>query len=297
MASFCGSISGMILIVILLGIICGSFVNALVWRLRQQLTDDGEPRKLSAKRRQELSIVHGRSMCPHCKHRLAWKDLVPVLSWLMLRGRCRYCSRSIGLQYPLVELLAGLLFGLSYAFWPLDLTSWVYVQFATWLVALVALVALAIYDARWMILPDRLLVPVIIVVASSTLLQLMLGRPIGDLVAILASVGICSGIFYLVYLLGAVLHKPLIGFGDVKLGVLLGLLIGTPLGGLLMLFLASLLGCLWSLVLVVRSHLSRKQYMGLRVPFGPFLITATILVVLWGRAAIDWYLTQLSGVI
>lgn len=287
----------MILIVILLGIVCGSFVNALVWRLHQQLTDDGEPRKLSAKKRQELSIIHGRSMCPHCKHRLAWRDLVPVLSWLQLRGRCRYCKAPISKQYPLVEVLVGLLFGLSYAFWPLDLTSWVYVQFATWLVALVALVALAIYDARWMILPDRLLLPVVGIVAGSTLLQFMLDRPIGDVVATVASIGICSGIFYLVYLLGSALHKPLIGFGDVKLGVLLGLLIGTPLGGLLMLFVASLLGCLWSIVIVVRSHLSRTQYMGLRVPFGPFLITATFLVVLWGGRAIDWYLAQLSGVI
>src|SRR5690348_8244818 len=116
------------MIVLLLGALglgLGSFVNALVWRLHEQELAEEEPkhkrakgkaRQLSAK---ELSIVSGRSMCPDCHHELAPQDLIPVLSWLWLRGKCRYCSKPISWQYPLVELVTAALFIVSYLSWPL----------------------------------------------------------------------------------------------------------------------------------------------------------------------------------
>ncbi len=106
------------MVVAVLGVIFGSFVNALVWRLhereelRAQLTELSSRKRFSVKRLnalssrlQALSVWRGRSMCPHCDHELAAKDLVPVLSWLSLRGRCRYCGKPISRQYPAVELL------------------------------------------------------------------------------------------------------------------------------------------------------------------------------------------------
>ena len=111
----------MVIVVIgLVGLAFGSFVNALVWRLREQSV---KPRAKKSKNliahrslltAQDLSIVKGRSMCPNCYNSLAAKDLVPVLSWLSLKGRCRYCNKSISWQYPAVELITSLIFLISH---------------------------------------------------------------------------------------------------------------------------------------------------------------------------------------
>src|SRR6185369_3402365 len=107
----------MIVILALLGLIFGSFVNALTWRLHEQEKLAGKKGKKAADRRQALSISTGRYMCSNCGHELAAKDLVPVFSWLWLRGKCRYCGARIP-DSPIVELATGLLFALSYAAWP-----------------------------------------------------------------------------------------------------------------------------------------------------------------------------------
>src|SRR3954465_436221 len=102
-----------IAVLVVLGLCLGSFVNALVWRLHEQ--EEGGSKKAAAKK---LSIIKGRSMCPHCKHALKPIDLIPVISWLSLRGKCRYCSKPISIQYPIVELSTALLFVVSYIWWP-----------------------------------------------------------------------------------------------------------------------------------------------------------------------------------
>src|SRR5260221_566501 len=102
-----------IVALILLGLTFGSFINALVWRLHKQNEDSAKEQKVP-----NLSIATGRSMCPNCYHELAAKDLIPVLSWLSLGGKCRYCRQPISWQYPLVELLTAGLFTVSYIYWP-----------------------------------------------------------------------------------------------------------------------------------------------------------------------------------
>ena len=96
----------LIVIFFVLGVCFGSFVNALVWRIHEQ----SKPKKKRAASDKELSVVSGRSMCPNCKHTLSTKDLLPVISWLTLGGKCRYCSKPISWQYPSVEMLTALLF-------------------------------------------------------------------------------------------------------------------------------------------------------------------------------------------
>src|SRR5580700_9634934 len=112
-----------IVVLAVLGLCLGSFVNALVWRLHEQSNPKQKTKNKKQKAKQlsanELSILRGRSMCPDCHHQLAAKDLVPVISWLDLRGKCRYCHRPISIQYPLVELATAGLFVFSYFFWPL----------------------------------------------------------------------------------------------------------------------------------------------------------------------------------
>src|SRR3989344_8576881 len=123
-----------------LGLILGSFVNALVWRTYKK-----------------KAILKGRSQCVHCGHQLAPADLVPVLSWLVLGSRCRYCKKNISVQYPLVELGTAAVFAMSYVLWPVDLVGGQWVLFTTWLAVSVGLLALAVYDLRFMLLPNKIL--------------------------------------------------------------------------------------------------------------------------------------------
>ena len=127
----------------ILGLLIGSAINAIVWRLYVG-----------------RSWAHGRSMCPDCEHKLAGKDLIPVLSWLWLRGRCRYCQKRIHWQYPLVEAITAVLFTWS-AVVLAPVTVAGVVLLGVWLSLLTLLVILAVYDTRWLILPDKILFPAI----------------------------------------------------------------------------------------------------------------------------------------
>ena len=265
-----------------LGLVFGSFINALVWRLSQQLDKNGDAKKLSAKKKKELSIVSARSMCPSCKHQLSALDLVPVFSWLFLKGKCRYCKKPISAQYPLVELLTAGLFALSAYAWNFDQT-WMVATFITWLICLVGLVALAVYDAKTMILPDKIIFKLYLVAIAGLIIELLLGRPPADILQIAGSVFVSGGIFYILY---QVSQGKWLGGGDVKLGLLIGLLLPNALQAALMLFLASILGTITSILLSVNKKIERSS----KIAFGPFLIASTIIVVLYGQSIIDWYL-------
>lgn len=265
----------------------GSFINALIWRVHKQEKLSAKKDKASIKLASDYSVLRGRSMCPSCHHTLAPKDLVPVLSWLSLRGRCRYCKKPISWQYPFVELLTTLLFVVSYIVWPVMLNStWQYLSFATWLIALVGLIALAVYDIKWMLLPDKIVWPLIYIILGSLAVQFALGRPINELLdAILACV-VGGGFFWVIYQISA---GKWIGGGDVKLGFLLGLLLATPLNAFIMLFLSSLLGMIWIAPLLLTKKITKTS----KIPFGPFLIVATVMIVLFGQNIIDLYRSSL----
>lgn len=270
----------MLIIICILGVALGSFINALVWRVYQQSL----PRKKRVASNERLSLSKGRSMCTVCQHELNWYDLFPVMSWVSLRGRCRYCQVRISWQYPLVEVLTAVLFVVSYLFWPFDLNVAAYqVTLGLWLIALVGLTALMVYDSRWMLLPDRIVAPVtavaflyaaIMVVSSSNIF--------GALINILGAVFVSSGIFYILFQMSA---GRWIGGGDVKLGIPLGLFLGATDLACLMLFIASVLGLIYGLVARIYRHRLPKV-----VPFGPMLITATIICLLAGRNLLNWYM-------
>jgi prepilin signal peptidase PulO-like enzyme (type II secretory pathway) len=272
-----------------LGLILGSFVNALVWRLHEQLDKDGEPKKLSKAKKERLSILKGRSACTHCGHVLGAKDLVPVLSWLSLRGKCRYCKKSISAQYPIIELITGALFAVSYIFWPTELLGTLeVVAFGTWLITLVGLVALAIYDYKWMLLPNKIIWPLIGINVVSLIAQFALGRPLMDLAYINLSVAITAGIFAAIYYCS---KGAWIGGGDVKLGIVAGLLLGTPQLAVLYLLLASILGLLWSLP----QFIGKNHKKGSQIAFGPFLIASLFICMLFGQRILDWYASSILG--
>lgn len=272
-----------IVVLIVLGLALGSFVNALVWRIHEQA--ELSEKKASQKRQKyakDLSIVTGRSMCIHCHHQLAIKDLIPLASWLWLRGKCRYCQQPIGWQYPLVEGLTAGLFIFSYTFWPVVFHGAGLVEFLCWLAFLTGFMALGVYDLKWYLLPNRIVYPLLVLALIQVLIVfgifhtgsgMLLGSVWGALVG--------GGLFWMLF---QVSKGKWIGGGDVKLGALLGLLIGGPVASALLIFVASLAGSAVSLPLIASGKIKRTSL----VPFGPFLLLAAIVMRLFGASLISW---------
>lgn len=250
---------------IVLGLLLGSFVNAFVWRLHEG-----------------KDWVKDRSECPHCHHKLGALDLVPVFSWFFLRGKCRYCHKSIP-DSPLVELAMPVLFVLSYFFWPEPFEGYGLFAFVLWLVFLVGFVALAVYDLKWFLLPDVIVFPLIGLAVVQVAARLVFFDGTWQTAAgSVAGAAVISGLFYGIY---AASKGKWIGFGDVKLAIVLGLLAGGVLPALVVLFVASFVGVLASLPLLLAGKANRKSHL----PFGPMLILGLIVVVLFGQVIIDWY--------
>lgn len=269
-----------IAILVILGLCFGSFVNALVWRLHQQ--SDAKEKKAADR----YSISRGRSMCVHCSHQLHALDLLPVISWLGLGGKCRYCKKPISWQYPLVELITALLFVLSYVYWPQVVEGLEIARLGIWLASVTGFMALIIYDLRWMLLPNKIIFVLYGFVALDILIRLVQERSLDPLIGAVFGVMVGGGIFYVLFQIS---EGRWIGGGDVKLGFLLGALVGSPMQAMLVLFIASLLGCLVAIPLLVTGRVARSA----RIPFGPFLIAAGILVMFFGADLTNWYLDTL----
>ncbi len=251
-----------------LGLILGSFLNALAWRIH-----GGE------------DFVRGRSHCDKCGHKLSALDLIPLFSWLYLRGRCRYCHEKVSWQHPAVEVFTGLVFAASYQWWIDSFYSFgSKILFVAWLAACVGLIALAIYDLNWMKLPNKLVYPSLAVAAVGRLVYLVNVEPQPAHAALLwaGSVLVASGFFWLLFIIS---RGRWIGYGDVRLGLVTGTLLATPTRSFLMIFLASVAGTLISVPLLM----IQKKSLSTRLPYGPFLILSTMIVMLFGQSIIDWY--------
>jgi prepilin signal peptidase PulO-like enzyme (type II secretory pathway) len=263
-------------ILFVLGLSWGSFVNALVWRLHEQTN--------SKKAGTNLSIINGRSMCVNCRHTLAWYDLIPVFSWLFLRGRCRYCQKPIK-DSPLVELTAGLVFAGSYLFWPSTVhLGGQWLLLGSWLTAFVGLLALAVYDLRWMTLPNKVIYPTLAAAAAGRIIYIAAfdNRPLHEILLWAGSIVIASGVFLALFELS---KGKWIGYGDVRLGLITGTLLADPAKSLAMIFLASFIGTL----VILPSLAGGKKTLASKLPYGPFLIAACSILVVFGDSLLDWY--------
>lgn len=271
-------------ILVLLGLCFGSFVNALVWRVHQQsLPKSKRPKKV------DLSIQKGRSVCPNCHHILSWLDLLPVVSWIGLKGKCRYCSKRISWQYPLVEISTAVIFVTSYLFWPFEFIGPEAIILGLWLAVAVNLIALAVYDVKWMLLPNRLVKFALgfAVVLSWITISARSGEIYVDLAKLLITILISGGLFGVLFYVSS---GKWIGGGDVKLGFVLGVIVATPVNACLMLFIASLLGCLVAMPAIALT----SKTMQTKIPFGPFLIISTFIVYLFGTDIAQAYLRLLG---
>jgi prepilin signal peptidase PulO-like enzyme (type II secretory pathway) len=280
-------------ILVLLGLCLGSFAGASVWRLRarqlEQDKDSGEAidndeyKKLHKLTKQTLLNDHSR--CLSCSYKLKWYDMMPVLSWVLLGGRCRKCRNFIGWTELLVELSVAGFFVLSYALWPAEMNNGLMVlRFILWLMAGVDLAILFIYDKRWFLLPDMVSLFIIVLgVANSIIVLLSANDKFGVLGGIAGSVLILSGLYYLLFVIS---KGKWIGFGDIKLGLGLALLLADWKLAFVALFAANLVGCL----LVVPSLITKKLKRDSHVPFGPLLIIGAIIAMFFGNFLINYYI-------
>jgi leader peptidase (prepilin peptidase) / N-methyltransferase len=277
---------------LLLGLCMGSFAGAMVWRLRarQLISDKKDGEKVDKAEYKKLlpltkrSLATDRSQCLHCHHELRWYDLLPLVSWLSTKGKCRYCHKPIGVFEPLVEVAAALLFISSYLFWPHPISSPLeIVQFGLWLVSVVMLIILFVYDLRWYLLPDRVVVPLI---AVSGIMSVINIASVPNIVAAGIDIGlaiaILSGLYFVLWLYS---KGAWIGFGDVKLGLALALLVGSWPLAFLTLFLANFIGCLIVIPGLLLGKITRQTH----IPFGPLLIAGCVISLFFGEMLTGWY--------
>lgn len=280
----------------ILGLLLGSFAGASVWRLRaRELAyykssgkeyDHAEYKKL--KKLNSSKLLNDRSTCLNCDYKLRWYDLIPLFSWIKLGGKCRKCRHNIGYMEPLIEFGLALFFVVSFLLWPLSLESSMgIISIIVWLMAGVGLAIMTVYDTKWFMLPDGvnysviglgLIASIVTVVGSDDKLY-----AVGS---VFGSVLILGGLYYLLYVVSK--HKW-VGFGDVKLGIGLGLLLADWRLAFIALFMANLVGSLIVIPLMLLGKIGRKS----RVPFGPMLIAGAVIAMLVGNLLFEWYISLL----
>lgn len=238
------------IILLALGLSIGSFLNVLIDR--------------SAKNE---SVIMGRSYCDHCHHSLFWYDLIPVLSFIFLRRKCRYCKSIISWQYPLVELATSLLFIFTLFVVRFDPTK--LYKFLFHLALFSGLLVIFVADLKYRIIPDNILIFLFIV----TLIYQILYFPELLLNSFIA--GIIMFIFFL--LLVVVTSGRGMGMGDVKYSFFMGFLLGYPKISIAF-YLSFLTGALLSLILVLIGRKSMKS----TIAFGPFMVVATFISYIYG---------------
>lgn len=254
------------------GACIGSFLNVVIWRL---------PRE---------EKLNGRSECPNCHHQLAWYDLIPVFSYLFLRGRCRYCQTKISPRYWMIELITASLFALAtVVFFPTQNLDYILLLKLFFVIAVC--IAVFVIDLEHYLILDKVIFPAIAGVllfnlaldlfSHHRLLQLSSLTMSGLLAAAIA------GIFF--WLLWAISKGRWMGFGDVKFAVLMGLILGFPVI-FIGLFLSFILGSLVGLPLVILG----KKGLSSQIPFGTFLTISTIIALFWGNALWQWYFSLIS---
>ena len=250
--------------VALTGLAIGSFLNAVIYRL---------PRK--------IPFGMSRSACPSCKKQIRALDNIPLLSFFILRGRCRECNSKISLRYPIVEALNASVYVWLYYQYGLTLELAMGALFSS------ALLAIILIDLEYMIIPDVITLPGILLALGYSLTPVGMGI----LPSLLGAV-VGGGTLYLIAVLGDWLFKKeSMGGGDIKMAAALGALLGWK-NVLLVFFMSALIGVLVSMIVMIFSAKFRRERM---LPFGPFLALAGFYAMLYGDKTIKLYTDYLAG--
>jgi leader peptidase (prepilin peptidase)/N-methyltransferase len=240
--------------VVTFGLVIGSFLNVVIARVPER-----------------RSIWMPGSTCPGCGNAIAWHDNIPLVSFLLLRGRCRACAAPIPWRYPMVEAATAALFVVAWLVFGADLR-----QFVVAVVFLAALIAITVIDLRHQIIPDVITLPGIVAGLVASVVTDRISW-VESMIGILVG----GGLFVAVI----VLSRGGMGGGDLKLGAMLGAFLGWQ-ALLVGLFVAVMLGGLSAVALLASRRLARKD----AIPFGPFLALGGAVALFWGEAILAWYL-------
>jgi leader peptidase (prepilin peptidase)/N-methyltransferase len=256
----------LIVVFAILGLAVGSFLNVCIDRLPQN-----------------KSIAFPPSHCEACQHKLAAKDLIPVFSYLRLRGRCRYCQASVPRRLFWVELATAVVFALLYWWFVVFNPEPSIVTFAVLAFYASLFIIIFVVDLEQGLILNKVVYPGMVVALLLSLYPLpWLTESMGMRVAYAALGGaIGFGIFLLI----AIVSRGGMGWGDVKLAALIGLATGFP-----MVFVAIIMAAILGGIVAVALVIAKKRERRGTVPFGPFLAVATMITMLWGSNILNWYL-------
>ena len=278
----------------IIGAALGSFAGAQVWRLRaKQLKEDkSRGEKIDEKEYRRLQPLlenkgmNDRSIDLDTGKKLPWYDLIPIFSWLALKGKSRYSKKPIGKFELFIEIGMALFFVISYLAWPVELVSSIeIIRFILWLITGVVLAILFSYDAKWYLLPNNYTLVLILFGILNFVLVFIDAEDKGaTLLNTAGSILVLSGLYLAFYMYS---KGKWVGFGDVKLGLGLALLLINWELSFLALFMANLLGVIIVLPGMIRGKVSR----GSKIPLGPLLILGTIITFLFGEIMIEAYLS------
>jgi len=243
-------------VVVVFGLVLGSFLNVVIARLPER-----------------RSLWAPRSACPGCGAPIAWYDNVPLLSFALLRGRCRTCAASIPWRYPLVEAVTGALFGAAWLeFGPTA-------EFVVAAVLLAALVAITAIDLRHQIIPDAITLPGILAGVTANVATRHL-----NWADVALGIALGGGVFFAII----VASRGGMGAGDMKLGAMLGAFLGWKIA-LFALMVAVVVGGMSAVALMALGVRNRKD----AIPFGPFLALGGAAALFWGEGVVQWYASGL----
>lgn len=253
----------MYLLIFIIGAIFGSFTNVIIYRI---------PKK--------ISLLRPSSSCTQCGYHLKWYENVPIVSFLLLKGKCKQCNKRIPFSYLLVELLMG------FGFIILSVYTRNILHFAYFAFILVMFISMSIIDYKHYMLPDKLIIitAIISIMYYSYSKNFMIGNNL------LSAAIIFSSLFFLRILSSRLFKKESLGMGDIKLGALIGFILGWK-GALLAIFFGFYLAAITLLFLYIFRILKKKNF----IPFGPFMFGGMIIYIIWGRTIIYWYFQYASG--
>jgi leader peptidase (prepilin peptidase) / N-methyltransferase len=241
----------------------------------------------------ELSVVRPRSRCPKCERAIAWHENIPVLSWLLLRGKCRGCSLPISIQYPAVELLVALGWVASFVAFGLTFEALRVAVFGT------ILFGIAVTDAMTYLIPDGFTISGLVLVFGAAIANFFIGEPSHFASPWAAFIGACAGagaITIIGWLAEVIMKREAMGFGDTTLMAVVGAALGAE-RSLLTIIAGAFVGAVVFLLIVGpivkwRTRGTDAEFEFPDVPFGVFLAPAAMLVLLWGEPLIAWYLQR-----
>ncbi len=260
-----------LLVLFIFGTAVGSFTSVVIYRLHHK----------------KRGILRGRSECTNCETTLQPLDLIPIVSYLSLRGKCRYCNKEISYMYPLLELISGSLFAVLFFKFPfvneaLQFSGPLFGMYALYAFYFFVLLFTFFFDLHYLKVSDEILLPAILIGLIATIATPLTPHIWNALIG----AGVAMSFFGLQFLIS---KGTWIGLGDVRIGAFMGVILGWKLT-IVALFLSYLIGSAVSIFIIAR----KKKFLGVKIPFAPLLVTGTLITIFFGDSVLQWYLRGLG---